>query len=310
MDKQNLSIIIIFVLSVLALIGVIVFLSIQNETTNTAIDLSNTNSLEEDVTSKNDVVIIKNGKIENELLIDEFTEKAIYSNIDKQELNIIQDGKQIKVTYTPGEIAKLFYWENTDGTQLENDGTSESMKKIYGYYTLIVNDEITGEYALKSHSIKRMVSNDTIILYFDSPLIDYVTIPEICRYSLASSKYIRQFEISYIQRKDLGVKTVFDAGEYLVKTFGGDVLIVIDGDMVYNLEDALNSKVITPNDIIEQAKIDMKFGVCEGRFYKDGGSIEYGYNGYTILKLNTGNGDKDLVIGMQGQIIDSYNKNK
>ena len=56
-----------------------------------------------------------------------------------------------------------------------------------------------------------------------------------------------------MQRKDLGIKEVFDYGEYKVKTFGGDV---------------------------------------------------------TLLKLNTLDGDKDLIIGMGGQIINSYNKNR
>ena len=80
--------------------------------------------------------------------------------------------------------------------------------------------------------------------------------------------------------------------------------------MVYNLEDALKQKVITPNDILEQSKTDGKYGICDGDSYYDGGSMEYRYNDFTILKLNTLDGDKDLVIGMRGQIIDLYNKNK
>ncbi len=304
MDKQNISVIVIFVLSVLALAGVFVFLTIQNETSNTAINLSNTIPLEDNVIGKNDAIIIKNGKIENEQLIDEFIEEMNATNNENKELNIVQDDKEIKLTYTPGEYDQVEFVRSVD------DGTFESKKKVYGYYTLLANDEIQGEFPRIGHSIKRTVSNDTVLLYFDAPLIEYETMPEICRYSLESSNYTKKFEISYNQRKDLGIKTVFDAGDYSVKTFGGDVQIVIEGDMVYNLEDALNSKAITPDDILEQAKIDLKYGVCEGRFFRDGGSIEYGYSDFTILKLNTGNGDKDLVIGMQGQIIDSYNKNK
>ena len=304
MDKQNLNVILIFVLSVLALVGVFVFLTTQTETSNTAINLSNAVSLEDNAIINNDTVIIKDGKIENEQLIDEFIEEAVATNNVNKELNIVQDDKNIKVTYTPGEYAVVDFARSVD------DGTFESKKKVYGYYTLFVNDEIQGEFPRTGHFIKRRVSNDTVILYFDAPLIEYETMPEICRYSLESSNYTKKFEISYNQRKDLGIKTVFDAGDYSVMTFGGDVLVVIEGDMVYNLEDALNSKVTTPDDILEQAKIDLKYGVCEGRFFKDGGSIEYGYSNFTILKLNTGNVDKDLVIGMRGQIIDLYNKNK
>ena len=87
------------------------------------------------------------------------------------------------------------------------------------------------------------------------------------------------------------------------------------GDAVYSLEDALNRKVITPEDIFAQVKKDLKYGVCMDGMYSDGGSIEYCYYGekdnqYTILKLGTLDGEKDLVIGMGGQILSSYNKNK
>ena len=312
MDKENLSVIIIFALSVLAIAGVFVFLTIQNETGNTAINLSNTTPIKDNAISKKDVVIIKNGKIENEQIIDEFIEKTNPANTESKELNILQDDKKIKVTYTSGEYATALLKQREDDDAIigASDGSFESMKKVYGYYTLLVDDEIKGEYALVDHSIKRVTSNDTVTVYFDAPLIEYETIPEICKYSLKYSNYTRKFEISYYQRKDLGLKTVFDAGDYSVKTFGGDVQIVIEGDMVYNLEDALKQKVITPNDILEQSKTDGKYGICDGDSYYDGGSMEYRYNDFTILKLNTLDGDKDLVIGMRGQIIDLYNKNK
>ena len=79
------------------------------------------------------------------------------------------------------------------------------------------------------------------------------------------------------------------------------------------LETEVNLGVITTDDILEQAKIDAKYGVCQEAYYSDGGSTEYKYyntseNQYTILKLNTLEGDKDLVVGMSGKIIDIYKK--
>lgn len=82
--------------------------------------------------------------------------------------------------------------------------------------------------------------------------------------------------------------------------------------MVYKLEDALNQKIITPDDIINQAKMDFKYGLCQEVYYQDGGSTEYRYYKqpqYTILKFNTLTNDKDLIIGMGGTIINSYYKN-
>ena len=46
-----------------------------------------------------DVVIIKNNKIQNEHLIDEFIEKTDYTKNESQELNILQDNKNIKITF-------------------------------------------------------------------------------------------------------------------------------------------------------------------------------------------------------------------
>ena len=265
----------------------------------------------------NNIVTIKNNKIQNENLIDKFIEKTIDTTTESQELNIKQDDVNIKITYTPGEYAKAMNSQNSENSTKVplSDGTFESNKKIYGYYTLIVNEEVKGEYPLNSHTIRRTTSSDKVVtLYFDSRLIDYKDIQEICKYDLDSSNYNKKFDLSYNQRKDLGIKNVYDADMYSVKTFGGDVDIIIEDDMVYSLENALSKKVITPDDILKQTTIDYKYGICEEAYYSDGGSVEYMYNisdenKYTILKLNTLENEKDLIIGMSGQIINIYNNN-
>ena len=113
-------------------------------------------------------------------------------------------------------------------------------------------------------------------------------------------------------RKDMGVnkiaeKNQFDNLDFGVYTIAGDVSITIEGDMVYSLEDALKQGVIKVQDILEQAKQDEKYRFCEEAYYQDGGSTEYRYAEYTILKYNTLDGNKDLVIGMQGSIINQMN---
>lgn len=269
--------------------------------------------------TKKDMVIIKNGKIQNESLIDEFIEKTHCSKIESQELNILQDDKRIKITYTSGQYARI-YQEGTEKEKISfnlplNDGSFETRQKIYGYYSLIINDEEPIKFALQDHHIARTIHNDNVTLYFNAPLIEYTEIPIICNYSVESSNYSKKYNLVYNQRKDLGIKEIFNVGDYKIKTFGGDVTITIEGDMVYSLEEALNQKIITPDDLLSQAKMDFKYGICEQGMYKDGGSIEYCYYGeinnqYTILKLNTLNGEKDLIVGMGGQILTSYNKNK
>jgi len=280
--------------------------------------ISEDERLQEEISK--DVVIIKDNNIQNEYLIDEFIEKTDYSEIESQELNILQDDKKIKITYTPGEYAKIYRTstgqETISVTTPENDGAFESRQKYYGYYSLIIEDNEPLKFALQDHHIARIIDDKNVIVYFEAPLIDYAETPSICSYSVDSSNYSEKFNLLYNQRKDLGIKEIFDAGDYKIKTFGGEVSIIMDGgDVVYSLEDALNQKIITPEDIISQAQKDSRYGICVNRMYYDGGSIEYSYYGegnnqYTILKLNTVDGEKDLVIGMGGQILSSYNKNK
>jgi len=272
----------------------------------------------QEVISK-DLVIIKNNKIQNEHLIDEFIKKTDYTKNESQELNILQDNKNIKITYTPGQYAKI-YQQGTEGEVVSfnlplDDGSFENRQKVYGYYTLIKDDEEPLKFALIDHQIARIIDGNNVVLYFEAPFIEYVETPSICSYSVESSDYSKKYSLIYRQRKDLGIKEIYDAGDYKIKTFGGDVSIILTGgDAVYSLEDALNRKVVTPDDLLSQAKMDSKYGICIEGLYSDGGSIEYCYytpnKQYTILKLNTLDGQKDLIIGMGGQILSSYNKNK
>lgn len=311
---------IIILIIIILIAGICFYFNNKNQTQNNEINLVNEDKLQVLVNNESSIinnefsmVIIKNNIIENENLIDDFIEKAIDTNMEEQELNIKQDNTFIKVKYTPGEYAKAY---NSNRNQEDgiivpsSDGSFESNKNVYGYFTLIVDEELKGEYPLGLHTIQRITSENNVTLYFYAPLIDYSTIPEICKYNLDSSNYSKKFDLNYIQRKDLGIKDIYDMDDYSIKTLGGDVDIIIEDDMVYHLEEALNNKVITPNDILEQVKTDLKYGICQNAYYSDGGSVEYMYNDYTILKLNTLEDEKDLIIGMSGQIINIYNKNK
>ena len=73
--------------------------------------------------------------------------------------------------------------------------------------------------------------------------------------------------------------------------------------MIYSLEEALKNKILKVEDIMTQAKLDEKYGICDTAYYTDGGSIEYRYKDYTILKYNTLDGNKDLFIGMNAEFI-------
>lgn len=158
--------------------------------------------------------------------------------------------------------------------------------------------------------IKKKTTENTVQVIFYEYLLELTEIPVICEYTLDNSLYEKKYDLTYMQRKDMGVKQIakinqFDNTDFEVYTLGGDVTITIEQDMVYSLEDALNQKIITVNSILEQAKLDEEYGICETAFYKDGGSTEYRYKDYTILKFNTLDGNKDLIIGMSDSIINN-----
>ena len=70
-----------------------------------------------------------------------------------------------------------------------------------------------------------------------------------------------------------------------------DIVIIKNG----NIE---NEKLI--DEILQQGKLDAKYGICEEAYYKDGGSIEYQYPKYTVLKYHSLDGNGDFVIGSTG----------
>ncbi len=80
--------------------------------------------------------------------------------------------------------------------------------------------------------------------------------------------------------------------DYNIYTYNGEVEIVVDNQK-YSLENALKSNKITMNEILAKAIKDFPNAAS----YDDGGSIEYHYDNYTILKLHTIDGNKDVYIG-------------
>lgn len=312
MKKKSLYIIILLIcISILIIVN---YLLLKNSNKTKSVENKNNilNNVENEQKNESlgNYVIIKNGKIENENLIDDFINS---DNSKNSKLEIVQDNDKISVESIKPETSESSC-NNDVVNKTENigDGSAESNKKLYGYYILTVNDKQNGEFDKERFSIKRNISNNEVTLYFDAPYSDIIEMPIICKYSLESSNYKKKFDLKYNQRKDLGIYEIYDTGDFKVKTFGGDVSVIIDNS-TYNLKEALENKLLSCNDIIEQAKMDAKYGVCSSNLYRDGGSTEYCYyaeenNHYTILKLNTASGYKDLIIGFEGPILDKYTK--
>jgi uncharacterized protein Veg len=114
------------------------------------------------------------------------------------------------------------------------------------------------------------------------------------------------FEIVFCEstrQKDIREKSTIisnnetDKYNYNVYAYDGSVSIRIDNKEEISLRDALLEEKITMNQIISKANRDLSDKIIEGDFYKDGGSAIYKYPTYTIIKMHTLDGNRDVYIG-------------
>ncbi len=112
------------------------------------------------------------------------------------------------------------------------------------------------------------------------------------------------FEIMFSNKKPIDSykvytilsKTETDKYDYTIYGYDGIVNIKIDGKD-YLLKDALLENKITMEEIIAKANQDKKDGKIKADMYKDGGSMVYHYENYTIIKCHTVDGNRDVYIG-------------
>ncbi len=271
------------------------------------------NNEKDNVEITSNIVKIKNGKINNEEIIEKFIEEVKSDTIDEKKL-IIQKYYSDK-GYTEEVLKFVPYIAKCKEDEEETEDSSyEEFKKQQGMFSFKTGDSehnVTLEFNAFDYELKRKVEEGVVTFYLKTnhTLVDGLEQQEICKYSLESSNYKKEINLNFYQRKDLGIKTISEFGDYdfNILTYGGDVSFTFDTDMVYTFEDALKENVVTVDKILNQARIDAEYGICEEGYYSDGGSIEYLYDDYTILKYNTLDGRKDLVIGIKGQIINDVN---
>lgn len=115
------------------------------------------------------------------------------------------------------------------------------------------------------------------------------------------------YELSFYSKENSDIEEILKLDDYSIKTLGGEVNVTIENGSVFSFRDALFKEMVTPEQILENAKKDVEDGKIKSEIFDDGGSVEYYYDDYTILKLNTLKGDKDMVIGKKGTILNDYN---
>ena len=118
-------------------------------------------------------------------------------------------------------------------------------------------------------------------------------------------KSAENFEILFKDRQPIDsynkIYAILDKSEtnkynYTIYAYDGSVNIKID-DKEYSLKDALLESKITMEEIIQKANKDLDNNKITGDMYKDGGSMIYQYDTYTIIKCHTIEGNRDVYIG-------------
>lgn len=131
---------------------------------------------------------------------------------------------------------------------------------------------------------------------------------ELFEYELQNTDYIENNHTYYAQRKDMGVDKINSEEEFDIYVVGGNVTIAKINDEAKDFSEAIDTKYISIDEILEQAEVDSKYGVSRRGFYSDGGTIEYSYQDYTLIKANTLAGNKDFIIAPPNMIWSEISK--
>lgn len=109
------------------------------------------------------------------------------------------------------------------------------------------------------------------------------------------------FEIIFEQSNQAKLIDIVNEASYPVKVYYGNVFIYVK-DKHVPFAEAIKKRIVSPDDILSKCEQDSKDGKVKVIIYKDGGSKEYRYKTYTVLKMNTLDGDDTMIIGPKGDL--------
>ena len=104
-------------------------------------------------------------------------------------------------------------------------------------------------------------------------------------------------KIKVLNNKELNKNDI----DYNLYYYGLDEVTITIKDKTITLEEALRSGKMTINGLIIKANKDFP----NAQVYKDGGSMEYHYDNYTIIKMHKVNGNRDVYIGTKDMTINN-----
>ena len=218
--------------------------------------------------------------------------------------------------FTNREKVTVFRWEKyAPPVDLQTDNQSFFGKVIESNTNYIIVEPNENEEIRKSSdkiNINLGENNDALyevgtnvkITYEGSVMESY---PAKVKATKIEIKSVEDFEILFKDRQPIDsynkIYSILDKSEtnkynYTIYAYDGSVNIRIDGEE-YSLKEALLEDRITMEEIIAKANKDFP----DAEIYKDGGSMEYHYDNYTIIKMHKLDGNRDVYIGTKDMTI-------
>ncbi len=271
------------------------------------------------VTDNKDIGIIKNillnSKYSNEICNGINTHKITMNNeiyYLKESCKEIQKGnKQANISKEDLETIKNIISKKINNEQInEEQYFYEKIVEVNDSYIIVEPNE--GQEERKSAdkiSIGLGEYNDVIYMVGTNVKITYdgtimESYPAQVKATKIELKSVENFEILFYDKQaesDIKLHKIVDKNEtskydYDVYVYNGNIDIRINGKD-YSLKQALLENKMGMEEIIAKANQDEKEGKIKVEMYEDGGSIEYHYENYTIIKCHTIDGNRDVYIG-------------
>lgn len=253
-------------------------------------------------------ITISSDKVYNLEKLDEFIENVnnvLYENEISLKVNLYTIEGDIvtkELTYVP---IQGNYEENYKNRKL-------LVKTDYSNDRFSSQGIVNEEYLMQPYKLERKFVKDGKIIQIilkksnrSSNVEDEVRLFE---YELQDTDYAENNHVYYAQRKDLGVATINSEKDFSIYVVGGNVSVSKNSEEAKDFSQAIETKYISIPEILEQAEIDSKYGVCKRGYYSDGGTIEYRYQDYTLIKANTLAGNKDFIIAPSNMIWSAISK--
>lgn len=260
--------------------------------------------------------ILVNSKYDNEICNGINTHKiTMYNEIYylKESCQEIQKGdKQAKISKEDLETINNIISNKINGKQSDEEPYfyGKIIESTANYIIVEPNEDEEERESADKISIELGEYNDALyvvgtnvkITYNGTIMESYPAHVKAIKIELKSSENFeilfkdRQLIDSYNKVYAILDKSETDKYEYTIYAYNGSVDIRIDGKD-YSLKEALIENKITMEEIIAKANQDEKDGKIKAEMYKDGGSMEYHYENYTIIKCHTISGNRDVYIG-------------